>query len=124
MSNSVLGNVSVGNTWALPPALTVQYHFLHKNAFSPYVGGGVNYTMFYNSKPNNSIIEQVKLEDNWGGVIEAGFDYNVTGHWFLNANVKQIFVHTTAKLATVLGPVKAKTDLNPTVAGFGIGYRF
>jgi len=45
-SISALGEI--GKTWLLPPMLTLQYHFTDFGTFRPYVGAGVNYTLFYN----------------------------------------------------------------------------
>ena len=42
--------------------------------------------------------------------------------WYANIDVKQIFVSTKAKLNG--GAIVAHTDLNPTVVGVGVGYRF
>ena len=62
------------------------------------------------------------LSNGVGPAIQAGFDYNVAGNWFLNVDVKQIFLDTTARING--GAIIAKTSLNPTVVGAGIGYRF
>ncbi len=35
------GNVSLGDSWILPPTLTLQYHFTPDSKFSPYLGAGV-----------------------------------------------------------------------------------
>ena len=45
---SIAGLDKIGKTWFLPPTLTLQYHFTDFGAFKPYVGAGINYTMFYN----------------------------------------------------------------------------
>lgn len=119
-----LGKVDVGSVWALPPTLTVQYHFMPHSAFSPYVGAGVNATFFYNANPARPVVNHVSFENNIGAAIQAGFDYNFSGHWFANVDVKQIFLSTEAHLQTALGPVTAKTDLDPLVVGIGVGYRF
>jgi outer membrane protein len=34
-TGTAVGNVNVGSVWALPPTLTVQYHFMPHSAFSP-----------------------------------------------------------------------------------------
>jgi outer membrane protein len=44
-------NINVGGTkadtiQALPPSLVLQHHFTDLGAFKPYLGAGVNYTMF------------------------------------------------------------------------------
>jgi outer membrane protein len=122
--DTAIGNLDVASTWVLPPTLTVQYHFMPHEAFSPYVGAGINGTFFYSSGPANAAVTHVHFDNNVGAAIQAGFDYNFGGHWFANFDVKQIFVNTTAHLETVLGPVTAKTALNPFVVGVGIGYRF
>jgi len=111
----------VGSTWVLPPTLTVQYHFFPKAQFSPYVGAGLNVTFFYDSK-GAGVVNSVAMTNAVGPAIQAGIDYNFSGHWFANVDVKQIFISTTASLNG--GAVKAKTALNPTVVGAGIGYRF
>jgi outer membrane protein len=123
-NSTALGKVDVGDVWALPPTLTVQYHFMPHSRFSPYVGAGLNVTFFYDSNPARPTVTHVSFDNNPGAAIQAGFDYNFAGHWFANFDVKQIFVNTTAHLRTVLGPVTAKTALNPLVIGAGIGYRF
>jgi len=119
---TALGPVQVGSTWVLPPALTVQYHFMPKGIFSPYVGAGVNYTIFYDTTAAGGTVNKLSLEDNWGGVLQAGADFELSGRWFANVDVKQIFVDTKAKLNA--GAITAKTALNPTVVSLGIGYRF
>ena len=42
--------LDMGSVWLLPPTLTLQYHFLPTARFSPYIGAGLNYTIFYNEK--------------------------------------------------------------------------
>lgn len=122
--NTSLGKVDVGSVWALPPTLTLQYHFMPKSAFSPYVGAGINGTIFYDTHPARPTVTHVSFDNNVGAALQAGVDYNIGGHWFANLDVKQIFLSTTAHLTTALGPVTAKTDLDPLVVGMGIGYRF
>ncbi|WP_296384037.1 OmpW family outer membrane protein, partial [Winogradskyella sp.] len=36
----------LGHVWLLPPTLNLQYHF-YADDFKPYVGAGINYTIFY-----------------------------------------------------------------------------
>lgn len=123
-AGTVAGNVDAGSTWVLPPTLTVQYHFMPHQRFSPYVGAGINYSVFYDTKGAGPTVKSLSLDNNVGAAIQAGVDYNVMGHWFANVDVKQLFLNTTAHLNTVVGPVTAKTSLNPIVVGAGIGYRF
>ena len=120
-ARGIPGNVTVGKTWVLPPTVTLQYHFMPKERFSPYVGAGLNATLFYGEKaaaPFNSF----SLSPTIGVALQAGFDYNISGNWYANVDVKQIFMRTTAKING--GAVTAKTWLNPLVVGAGLGYKF
>ncbi len=36
----------LASTWVLPPTLTAQYHLNPRGSIRPYVGAGLNYTMF------------------------------------------------------------------------------
>jgi outer membrane protein len=121
---TAIGNVDAGKTWVLPPTLTLQYHFMPHERFSPYVGAGLAVMFFYSTQGAGPTVQSLSLDNNVGAAIQAGFDYNFTGHWFANFDVKQIFLDTTAHLSTALGPVTATTRLDPLVVGAGIGYRF
>jgi outer membrane protein len=120
--NSVLGHVDVGSVYVLPPTLTLQYHPFPHSRFSPYVGGGLTAAFFYDSHPALPTVTSVGFSNGVGGAIQAGVDYHVGGSWYLNADVKQIFLNTTARLNG--GAIVAKTALDPTVVGAGVGYRF
>jgi outer membrane protein len=117
------GKVDVGSVWVLPPALTVQYHFMPHSAFSPYVGVGLDVMFFYDAHPAGAVTH-VSFGNNVGPVLQAGIDYNFTGHWFANFDVKQIFINTDAHVDALGTTVKARTSLDPLVVGMGIGYRF
>ncbi len=121
-TNTAIGKVAVGSTWVLPPSLTVQYHFLPQGAINPYVGAGVNYTIFYSRHAAGGVVTSMKLDNNFGEVLQVGVDFNLSGRWYGNIDVKQIFLNTKATLNG--GAVVAKTQLNPTVVGLGVGYRF
>jgi len=121
---TAVGDVDVGSTWVLPPTVTLQYHFMPHERFSPYIGVGVNASMFYATHAAQPVVEHLTLVDRFGEAVQIGVDYNIKGHWFLNIDAKQIFLNTKADAVTVLGPVSAKTSLDPLVIGAGVGYRF
>lgn len=115
-------DISLGNVWILPPTLTVQYHFAPDGAIRPYVGVGVNYTMFYSDKqPPGGFASSVDYDNAWGFALQAGVDIPVDDQWSMNVDVKKIFLATDA---TVNGAVKADVDIDPLLVGIGIGYRF
>jgi outer membrane protein len=123
-ANALGTKVDVGSVWALPPTLTLQYHFFPHSAFSPYVGAGVNVTFWYGESAAAPTVRHFSVGTGAGPAIQAGFDYNFTGHWFANVDVKQIFLNTDAHVDALGTTVKARTALDPLVVGAGIGYRF
>jgi outer membrane protein len=116
--------VDVGSVWALPPTLTLQYHFMPHSAFSPYFGVGLNVTFWYGESPATPTVTHFSVGSGWGPALQAGVDYNFTGHWFANFDVKQIFLNTDAHVDALGTTVHAHTALDPLVVGAGIGYRF
>ena len=118
MSSSlgVLGKVS-----ALPPTLTVQYHFKPDGKYRPYVGLGVNYTRFYNNDLNVAGTPVSIDKNSFGLVAQAGMDVMLTDKYFLNLDIKKIGMSTKARVgSTDLGTLR----INPWVFGVGVGRRF
>ncbi len=109
---------NVGDVWLLPPTLMLQYHF-PMGAFKPYVGAGVNYTVFFNEK--DGIAQNLKLDDSFGWALQAGFDYRVEGNWFFNVDVKKLWLDTDWSTSNV---GSGKVDIDPWIIGVGIGYKF
>ena len=107
--------------WLLPPTLTAQYHFDTETAFKPYVGAGINYTMFYNEKAGSSI-NDIKYDNSIGGALQVGFDYAIDDHWMLNADVKKVWINSDVSING--GAVRADVDIDPVIVGFGVGYKF
>ncbi len=130
------GVTEIGKVSLLPPTLTVQYHFMPKERISPYVGAGVNYTLFYNedaaNNPNSAgvRITDTNYKNRFGWALQAGVDIALTGNWSLNLDVKKIFLKTdvtaNAHLPGGAGvlPVTSKVTLDPWLVGVGVGYRF
>ncbi len=112
----------IGDVSLLPPTLTLQYHFAPDSAsFRPYVGAGLNYTRFYDinllggaATVNNS---------SWGGALQIGADFPINKTFFLNVDVKKIWIDTDVKL-TATGATVANFDINPVIIGVGLGMKF
>lgn len=49
----------LASTWVLPPTLTAQYHFAPNGHVRPYVGAGINYTIFWNTKASDGLVAAV-----------------------------------------------------------------
>lgn len=122
VNNTSIGNVELGKVSMLPPVVTLQYHFWPKQQFSPYLGAGVNYTIFYN-EDKSSAISSIEYKDSFGWALQAGLDIALPDPWYFNIDVKKVFLSTDIKVNG--GAINARNvDLDPWVFGIGVGYRF
>ena len=93
-----------------------------KAKFSPYIGGGINWTLFF-SQENSTDITAVNYTNSVGPAFQVGLDMRVDDHWSLNIDIKKVFVQTDVTVNG--GAVNAPdVDLDPWIFGFGFGYRF
>lgn len=120
----------LASTWVLPPTLTAQYHPVTNGPVRPYVGVGVNYTIFYSENASSGLEAavgptRVRMSDSAGWAVQAGVDIDLTERWFLNIDAKYIDMDTTARLdTTAAGTQRVRVSLDPLVIGIGIGTRF
>lgn len=126
VTQSAAGAFDAGSLHELPPALTLQYHFMPDAQLRPYIGAGFNYTTFsrVNLAPLNAVSGGTNSIDrtNFGGVLQAGFDVKVGANSFINFDVKKVYIQTDltnsvlGKLSTIKG--------DPLLVGIGYGFRF
>jgi len=126
---TISGLGDVANTWVLPPTLTLQYHFAPDGKIRPYLGAGINYSVFYSAKATPSLnaalgATKVKLDDSVGYALQAGVDVPVSEKVFVNFDVKYIDMRTNARLTSGATVRTAHVKIDPIVAGVGIGFRF
>ncbi len=122
VEGSSAGDLDLGHVSMLPPVLTIQWHFLPKEMFSPYVGAGLNYTFFYRESDGSSI-NSINYENSIGYALQAGLDIEINDSWSFNIDLKKVFLDTDIEVngATINAP---DTNLDPWVIGIGFGYRF
>ncbi|KAB0291806.1 outer membrane protein OmpW [Vibrio fortis] len=126
---SVNGVGEVAETKHLPPTFMVQYYFGDSESdFRPYVGAGINYTVFFDesltSTGKNAGLTDVSLDDSWGLAANVGMDYMINDDWFLNASVWYADIGTTATYKTATDTFKTDVDIDPWVFMIGGGYNF
>ncbi|MET3583459.1 outer membrane protein [Mesorhizobium robiniae] len=119
---SIGGLGKVGKVWLLPPTLTLQYHFTNLGAFKPYVGAGVNYTIFYNQDAGSA--DALKVKNTFGTALQVGFDYMVDQHWGVNFDVKKLFLKPNFDVTVDGAKLTGKAALDPWLIGAGVTYRF
>lgn len=122
------GTSEVIDAWVLPPTLTLQYHFLPNAMIRPYIGAGINYSLFYSEDvlgPLNQPGATVNIRPSVGLAAQIGLDFDIGGGWFGNVDVKYISMSTDAEFRnTTVGDVNVNVDIDPYVFGVGIGRRF
>lgn len=101
ISTDLLGLGDIADTKHLPPTLMVQYYFGEpQSKFRPYVGAGLNYTIFFdegfNNKAKNVGLTDLKLDDSFGLAANVGVDYMINDQWFLNASAWYANIETEA----------------------------
>ena len=122
-------DVDLGSVMLLPPTLTAQYHFfpLKERKFKPYVGAGINYTLFYNIKEGD-VVKDIEYDNAIGFAAQIGFDVMFDDTFFVNFDVKRLFLKTDVTVdATNLAEglvIPAEVEINPWIVGLGFGMKF
>lgn len=135
IGGSSAANVDLGKVWLLPPTLTFQYHY-PVGKFNPYLGAGINYTIFY-SADEGPVVKGIAYKNKFAFAAQAGFDFDISKNLFINVDLKKIFLSTTAtvdasnltpagspQLEPVLKNIVADVKIRPWLLGVGIGYKF
>lgn len=147
-AGALAGAGKLAETKHLPPTLSLQYYPLGGNSrFQPYVGVGVNYTMFFEEQTSSTLTNSIgalaaatgtpgvvasstslELDDSVGVAAQLGMDYQVTDTLGLNAGLWWIDLDTTGTIdaQTNVGEVSAEVDveIDPLVYMIGAMVRF
>jgi len=118
---ALAGFGEIGDTWMLPPTLMLQYHFETWHGIKPYVGAGVNYTFFFNDDAGPAFTS-LDLDDSFGFALQAGVDIPLRDNWYLNFDVKKIWMDTDVNVGG--GVATGNVELDPWIVGVGLGYKF
>lgn len=136
-----LAGVKIGDTTVLPPSLIATWHFMTNNNIRPYVGAGLNYTMFFSENTTNGFTStidtvvtggtsavtstSVDVDDSFGIILQAGVNIDINKDWYVSLDAKYLDLDTTATVqANGADAVKVDFDLNPLIVGIGIGTSF
>ena len=122
-------NGKLGSFKHLPPTLSAVYYPLDsKSVFQPYVGAGLNYTVFFDQSLSSSAkargFEGFNIKNSWGLAAQVGADYMLTDNIMINGQVRYIDIDTTAYASHAAGRAKLKVDVKPWVYMLGLGYKF
>ena len=129
--NAVLGvdGVKLAEVTHLPPTISAIYYFDTQSNFKPYVGAGINYTIFFEEEfeaaPKSLGFSDLSLDSSFGLALQVGADYYFDNNWHVNASVRYIDIETDATFK-VGGTVNGTADvaIDPMVYSLMIGYKF
>lgn len=123
---SLVNGPKVATTDQLPPTLSVVYNILPEGRLRPYVGVGVNWTIFYNEETSGALnAADLSLDQSVGLAAVAGFDLSIDEHWFVNATVRYMNIDTDASvhLPNNGGTLDVgSVQIDPWAFGFAFGY--
>ncbi|MDL5032493.1 OmpW family outer membrane protein [Pelomonas sp. APW6] len=118
------GGAEIGTLKHLPPTLSLQYHFAPNDTFRPYVGAGLNYTIFSDVKfdpaVDTALSPSVK-HTSLGLSFQIGFDYEISKNLYLNVDIKKVQIGTKVYSK---GTEVGKFKVDPLLVGVGLGFRF
>ena len=119
----------------LPPTLSALYYFDTGSAFKPYVGAGINYTIFFDEQftatPKAAGFKNLELDGSFGLSVQVGMDYELDENWSLNISARYIDIATDASFdltdplnVGLEGRGSASIDVDPMVYSVMLGYKF
>lgn len=112
----------VAQTKQLPPTLGVNYHFMPDSTVSPFVGIGLNYTNFFDTKSAGALSgASVSIANSWGVAAHAGIDVKLSPKWIFTADLRWVDIESDVK---VNGAKVGTAKIDPLVYGVSLGYRF
>ena len=127
------GAGKLANVDHLPPTLSALYYLpVGDTVFRPYVGAGLNYTIFFDEDLAGAFrdagFQNLELDDSIGAALQVGADFVLDENWSLNASIRYIDIETEAtfQVDTGAGIASGKTDakIDPYVFTLAVGYTF
>lgn len=105
------------------------YYFDTGTALKPYVGLGINYTIFFDeefeSAPKSLGLSNLELDGLFGYSVQVGADYDLGDNWSVNVSARYIDISTDATFAVGDANIgKASIDVDPMVYSVMLGYTF
>ena len=124
-----LDGAKLAEVTQLPPTLSALYYFDTGTAFKPYVGVGINYTIFFDeefeSAPKSLGLSNLELDGSFGYSVQVGADYDLGDNWSVNVSARYIDISTDATFDVAGDSIgAANIDINPMVYSIMLGYTF
>jgi len=126
-------SVPAAETKHLPPTVSLQYHFSPDATFQPYVGFGVNYTLFFDESTSQQAddlldLTDIKLPASTGLALQLGGDWVFDNDWLVSFDLRWIQIRANYRV-DVEGVgnnlnVPGVLEIDPMVYSITVGKRF
>lgn len=117
-----LNGANAGSTKHLPPTVSLQYHFRNDSKVTPFVGAGVNYTVFFEEETRGPLAgTELSLDSSWGLAGHAGVDIEVGSNKWLRIDARYIDIDTDVKAD---GAAVGTVNIDPMVYGAAFVWSF
>jgi len=125
----------IASTKQLPPTISLQYHFSPDSDFQPYVGLGVNWTNFSDTKlvsTSDSEIDidellEIRLDNSSGIAASFGGDWALGDNAVINLDVRYIDIDSDISVQVFDMDEFEKigtANIDPWLYSINLGYRF
>ncbi|MGP9801950.1 OmpW/AlkL family protein [Rheinheimera sp. NSM] len=136
VKGSAIDGLKVGKTKHLPPTLLAQYHFMPQHqTFDPFVGVGLNYTVFFDEQIDSQLEGALdalnvtgandnvalKLKSSYGLALQAGVNIKLTDSLGIHAMLSKMDIDTTGRVQVNGNTVQSvNVNIDPYVAMIGL----
>ena len=121
----------LGSVKSLPPTLFVHYRFFKPEArVRPYAGVGATYAYFTDETGSGKLTTlsdiggpptTFKIKSKLAATVQIGVAVNLTGNWFIDANISKTFLKTKVNFSS--GQTQ-DMKLDPQAVTLALGYKF
>ncbi|HSW14616.1 MAG TPA: OmpW family outer membrane protein [Solimonas sp.] len=116
------GTGNVAEVQHLPPTLSLVWYPAIGQQWHPYVGAGLNYTIFFREKTRGPIAGQdLELDPSFGAAAMVGIDWDLGDRWGLALDARYIDIDTDGELD---GAPMGNFESDPFIVGLSVSYRF
>ena len=112
-------SMNLGSVDALPPVLTVQYHFVREGPVQPYVGGGGSYVNFFGESGRLDDVN-AEIDDGWGIAGQAGVNLFPSRRFAVIADFRWVSILNDPDVTTDLG--NDELELDHAIISLGVGF--
>ena len=136
VKGSAIDGLKVGKTKHLPPTLLAQYHFMPQHqTFDPFVGVGLNYTVFFDEKIDGQLEGaldalnvtaaddkvSLKLKSSYGLALQAGVNIKLTDSLGIHAMLSKMDIDTRGRVQVNGNTIQSvNVNIDPYVAMIGL----